>query len=573
VDYFEQRSDEAARRSERIGARSRRFKPFGALALALRATRHRSRPLRQPRRCLPVDASVPVAKGASELGQAGRAGGNEMTTRKRARAPVAGARPAETTPDSRGAVEPQARFELDRAVDRAIISQYAPPSVVLDAANRVLQFRGYTGAFLQPAQSELHPNILRIARDGLTVELRTAVARARATGEPVRTGLLSVRSNGGCRNVVAHVLPLRGYGDGPPQPEQGCCLVLFTEPHGEVPAGEGASRDPNDAPALEAPAERSSAQEYVQWLVNEQDVAIRELRSANEEIFARNEELHSLTEQLDAAKEELRSTNEELVRFNDELLARNVELSRANAEIESCLASAGIPMVMVGRDLRIRRFTSSAAGVLRLIPGDVGRPVGDIKPRIDTPDLERLFHQVLTTEEKLDAEVRDGAGRWYSLHMRPYRSANGQIDGVVLCLVDIDSLKRAITEVGAWQGYAAPALESARRPSLLLDAALRVIRANPAYYRMFASQPDETEQAFFYEVGAGRWNISSLRHLLEEILPTGNELVDYRVESDCPRVGPRVLSLSGRRLIRQPDGSAAIVIEIDELAPPGGAPQ
>jgi two-component system CheB/CheR fusion protein len=447
--------------------------------------------------------------------------------------------------------------------------------VVLDEANRVLQFRGYTGAFLEPAPGDSHPNVLRIAREGLAVELRAAVSRARATGEPVRTGLLSVRSNGGCRNVVVHVLPLHEPGDGTPQPEQGYFLVLFTEAHGEVPAGaaDAASPDRNDVPAPETrAAERSSMHDHVQRFLNEQNVVIEQLRSANEEIFGRNEELRSLTEELEAAKEELRSTNEQLVRFNDELLARNVEVSRDNAEIETCLASVGIPMVMVGRDLRIRRFTSTAAGALRLIPGDVGRPVGDIKPRIDTPDLEGLFRRVLTTEEKLDAEVRDGAGRWYSLHMRPCRSANGQVDGVVLCLLDIDSLKRAIIEVGAWQGYAAPALESARRPLLLLDAALRVTRANPAYYRTFASEPGETEQRFFYEIGAGRWNISSLRHLLDEILPKGNELVDYRVESDCARMGPRVLSLHARRLIRQPDAAAAIVIEIDELAPPRGAP-
>jgi two-component system CheB/CheR fusion protein len=41
-------------------------------------------------------------------------------------------------------------------------------------------------------------------------------------------------------------------------------------------------------------------------------------------------------------------------------------------------------------------------------------------------------------------EVQDRAGRWYSLRVRPYRTMENQIEGAVIVLVDIDSIKTAV---------------------------------------------------------------------------------------------------------------------------------
>src|ERR1700731_2459558 len=131
-----------------------------------------------------------------------------------------------------------------------------------------------------------------------------------------------------------------------------------------------------------------AAREHVQSVIDEREVAIEELRSANEEVQSSNEELQSTNEELETAKEELQSTNEELTTLNEELRHTNLELGEVNNDLITLLRIVNIPVVMVGRDLRIRRFTPAAHRTLRLIPSDVGRLIMDLQPDIQVPDLE-----------------------------------------------------------------------------------------------------------------------------------------------------------------------------------------
>ena len=87
-----------------------------------------------------------------------------------------------------------------------------------------------------------------------------------------------------------------------------------------------------------------------------------------------NEELQSTNEELETAKEELQSTNEELTTVNDELQHRNVELAETTDDLSNLFASVDVPIIMLGVDLKIRRFTPGAGKVMYVVPPDVGRP-------------------------------------------------------------------------------------------------------------------------------------------------------------------------------------------------------
>ena len=141
--------------------------------------------------------------------------------------------------------------------------------------------------------------------------------------------------------------------------------------------------------------ELSATRESLQAIIEEQEATNEELRSANEEITSSNEELQSTNEELETAKEELQSTNEELTTLNDELESRNAELENVNNDLHNLMASVSIPIVIVGADLRIRRFTSVAEKLLNLIPGDIGRPITDIKMRLEVPKLDKLISEVI----------------------------------------------------------------------------------------------------------------------------------------------------------------------------------
>ena len=107
---------------------------------------------------------------------------------------------------------------------------------------------------------------------------------------------------------------------------------------------------------------------------------LEELKSANEELQSANEELQSTNEELETSKEELQSTNEELTTVNDELQNRMAELGQTNDDLHNVLAGVDNAVVIVGMDLRLRRFTSAAEKLFKLVPADVGRPVGFLDP-------------------------------------------------------------------------------------------------------------------------------------------------------------------------------------------------
>jgi len=178
--------------------------------------------------------------------------------------------------------------------------------------------------------------------------------------------------------------------------------------------------------------ELSSMRDYLQSVIEQQDAANEELRSANEEILSSNEELQSANQELETAKEELQSVNKELTATNEQLQNRNAELGRLNDDITNLLASANVPMVSLGLDLRIRRFTPAAGKLLNLLPIDVGRPISDLRFSVEIPDLLDLVSDAMDTVRQ--REVRDNNGHVFQLRVHPYRTADNRIDGAVIVL-------------------------------------------------------------------------------------------------------------------------------------------
>ena len=255
--------------------------------------------------------------------------------------------------------------------------------------------------------------------------------------------------------------------------------------------------------------------------------ANEELQSANEEILSSNEELQSTNEELDTAKEELQSTNEELSTLNEELHGRNEQLSLANSDLANLLASVQIPIVMIAKDLTIRRFTPAAQRVLNLIPSDVGRPIRHIKSNLTSLDLDKPVAEVIETMVAYEREVSDLDGRTYLLRIRPYKSIDDRVDGSVLALFDITATKDALT-IAKRTGDAVVA--SVREPILLLDADLRVMRVNPAFCEAFSTDAEQAEGRLLYELSNSEWHLPELRRLLEDILPARKNFENFPVE-------------------------------------------
>ena len=188
-----------------------------------------------------------------------------------------------------------------------------------------------------------------------------------------------------------------------------------------------------------------------------------------------------MNEELQTSKEELQSTNEELTTLNDELQNRYAELSQTSSDLNNVLGSMNVPILILSRDLRIRRFTPTATRVLNVIASDVGRPIGDITLNIHVADLESMLADSIDSMSVKEREVQDREGHWYALRIRPYRTLDDRIDGAVLVLIDIDDIKRSLEQTRAARDYAEAIVETVGQPLLVLDATFTVRTANHAF--------------------------------------------------------------------------------------------
>ncbi len=456
-----------------------------------------------------------------------------------------------------------------KEADRIVLSHYAPAGVVINEAMEVIQFRGRTGHYLEAGPGAASFDILKMAREGLLVDLRAAIRQARKSKTRVRRERVRVKRDGGFEEIRLEVVPLSDTGNdvhhylilfAPAAPPAGAPGKAETRPRRTRPAARGEERR-----IAKLEQELAAAKEYLQAIIEEQESTNEELRSANEEILSSNEELQSTNEELETAKEELQSANEELKTVNDELQDGNARLTLANSDLTNLLASVSIPIVMLDMDGRIRRFTAMAERVFHLVQKDVGRPIMEIRPRVDVPDLSDLIQNATRKAAATEREIRDGDGRWYAMRVLPYRMLDDRIDGAVLVFTDIDAMKRSEEQLQKSLHYADAVIETVREPLLILDGGLRVIRANRSFYDTFHISPEAALFRPIFDLNDRQWDIPGLRTLLEKIIPENQSFHDFEIKQSFEQIGEKTLILNARRTTPVGEQEPLILLAIDDV--------
>jgi two-component system CheB/CheR fusion protein len=335
-----------------------------------------------------------------------------------------------------------ASYDPGRETDRLVLAKYSPAGILVNINLDILQFRGETALFLEPEPGAANLNLHNMLRRDLLPGIRAAIRKAAEKNTPVRKPGIQLKIQGKYRVVSIEVVPVPA----PSKSKEKFFFVIFEEARGgdipkvqihEAPKKSSKSSKENKQ-VRQLREELMSTKEYLQAAVEEQEATNEELRSALEENQSSNEELQSTNEELETAREELQSANEELTTANEEQLVRNQELAQTNNDQSNLLASMSLPIVMLGPDLRVRRFTPAAEKVLNLIPTDSGRLYSDLRPNLQVENLHGMVAEVLQTLQPRQARVKDLKGRWFSLRIRPYRTVENKIDGVVLLLIDLE---------------------------------------------------------------------------------------------------------------------------------------
>ena len=329
------------------------------------------------------------------------------------------------------------RGQFERRLERKLLDQLAPTSVVIDENDEVLYFHGKTGRFLEhPAGAPSH-DIIEMVRPELRRELRTAIRHMKQTGEAVSREQVMVRTDGDQEAISLLVRPMSL------DEETDLYLVVFRDSTAPDVAIDGAKEIDLDEASPDVVAEMEAELRDTRERLQS---TIEELESSNEELRSMNEELQTANEELQTSREEARAANEELQTVNEELNSKIVELKRTHSDLENLLRSTQIATVFVDRQMRIRRFTPAATSIFRLQERDRGRSLADITSRLELPeglDLIDQMEDVLQTLRPVEREVRvPDENKWFSMRVMPYRTVDDRIEGIVLTFTDVTKLKK-----------------------------------------------------------------------------------------------------------------------------------
>jgi two-component system, chemotaxis family, CheB/CheR fusion protein len=327
-----------------------------------------------------------------------------------------------------------------RRLAGAVVERFAPAYVVVDDSGQTLYFSSGTGKYLQPAAGPPSRDIVAMARPGLRADLRTALHRAKETGQRVVRDRVHVQINGGLQVVSIAVEPIT-------EGKETAYGIVFNDRgpmHAHDETAEAREPESSDATVQEIEKELQETKERLQSTIEELETANEEFRSSNEELLSVNEELQSTNEELETSKEELQSVNEELQTVNHELSSKIDELDRANSDLSNLFQSTQVATIFLDRNLEIRSFTPAVTKLFNLIPSDRGRPLTDIVSRVDYPDLEEDMRRVCAGGEMAERAVSLAGGKsHYLARVLPYRSASNAIDGVLLIFVDVTNIVAA----------------------------------------------------------------------------------------------------------------------------------
>jgi two-component system CheB/CheR fusion protein len=480
-----------------------------------------------------------------------------------------------TTPATKSAAYPAGASDvgertrkqlLSTMIEKTLLTRYAPASVIVNDRGDILHIHGRTGDYLEPAAGQPRLNILEMAREGLRIELPSALRRAATQKNEVVHEGVRVKTNGNYNSVRLTVTKLAE-----PESVRGLFLVTFvTEPvvKRSGPARKGSRRAKETSlkgrvPELER--ELQYTKETLQSTVEELQTSNEELKSTNEELQSTNEELQSANEELETSKEEMQSLNEELQTVNAQLQGKLDDLAQASDDMQNLLNSTSIATIFLDQEFRIKRFTPEATKLVKLIPSDVGRPIGDLASNLQYDGLQSDATEVMRTLESREMEVRTRDGQWRQVRIHPYRTTENVIQGLVVTFVDITRLKQAEEAAQELRAYAENIVATVRKPLVVLDENLRVISANAAFYKNFGASARDIEHRLIYEFNNGQWNLPALRTLLEEILPRQNTFDDFKVEQDFPGLGHKTLLLNARRLTQAAGAPGKILLAFEEV--------
>ena len=349
--------------------------------------------------------------------------------------------------------------DFQKNADDILLSKFAPPGVVVNMEMDIVQFRGTTGMWLEPSPGKPSLNVLKMAREGLAFEIRSAFHKVKNTKESLTKADIHILFMGKEKLVTIDVIPLTNT-------IEPYFLILFKDT--SVPEG---ARDEQAADHKEGNLsdkkitadqiqiqklirELAQTREDMRSITEDQEASNEELQSANEELLSGSEELQSLNEELETSKEETQTSNEELVIVNQELYDRNEQLNLSRLYAESIVTTIREPLIILNRHLQVRTANKSFYRKFKTTEEETeGKTLFELgNNQWDNPGLRKMLEKILPDQSSIvDFEVSHDfpaiGVRIMVLNATQIMRDNAEDQSILLAFEDVTEKRKVVKDL------------------------------------------------------------------------------------------------------------------------------
>ncbi|MFB9864594.1 CheR family methyltransferase [Rufibacter immobilis] len=455
---------------------------------------------------------------------------------------------------------------MSTAVNRIMLDQFAPPSVIINTKGDIFYIHGRTGRFLEPAPGQAKLNIFDMAREGLTFELSSAIHKAKLLRETVTVENVQVRNEIGTQNIRLMVKPLTE-----PEIVKNFLMVVFEDrptpsKKGRRTKGNHEENSQKDDIISQLEAELQFTKQRLQTTVEEMHSSLEELKSTNEELQSANEELQSTNEESMTNKEEMQSMNEELMTINLQYQTKTEELINSNNDMKNLLDSTELATIFLDQHNNIKNFTPQATQIFNLIRSDIGRSITHIASNLKYQDITKDVKEVLDRLRTKEVHLQTADEKhWYTMRIMPYRTVDNFINGAVITFTNITAYKEMEAGLEATNLYASALVEFMPKPLLVLDHLLRVEKTTQAFIDTFKLIPEQIQGQWLYHLGNGQWDIPALYDIMDQVLLEGKNVQNVVLEHNFVGLGLLRMRLNTRRVAYRDNKTFKIMLAIEIL--------
>lgn len=333
-------------------------------------------------------------------------------------------------------------------LSNALLSSVLPPSVLIDVNGIIVQTINDVSQFVQIQPGWFSNRLLDNLPREMSLLLSAQLRRLKKDKNDVLTEEISGLRSLGEKSLLLETRKIE---------TEKTFFYLVSFKLKETP--KGIKRSKSVDLDLEYGDRLNELQKELQSTKESLQATVEELETSNEELQSSNEELIASNEELQSTNEELQSVNEELFTVNSEFQIKLDELTRLNTDINNLLLNTQIGALYLDRNLCIRRLTPVVSKLTNIIPSDIGRPITHISASRSYPDMLSDIEKVVETLQMFDREVVFPEGVTYLVSIRPYRTENNVVEGIILTFVEITKLNRERARADELNRYLSTALE------------------------------------------------------------------------------------------------------------------